>query len=71
MEAGTARAYVSSFYSSLSASTLLSSDSLAEMREEAATPGGLNEQSLRSLKGGEHFNLAEQVRVLSCILWYW
>jgi hypothetical protein len=29
--------------------------------EEAATPGGLNEQSLKSLSGTEHFNLAEKV----------
>ena len=44
----------------------------AEMRDEAATPGGLNEQSLRSLTGSEHFRLAEQVSqngsdVLECI----
>ena len=64
MESSTARAYVSSFYTSLASSTLLSHDSLSEMREEAATPGGLNEQSLKSLTSGEHFNLAEKVIVL-------
>jgi hypothetical protein len=32
------------------------------MREEAATPGGLNEQSLRTLGNSEHFTLAEKVR---------
>ena len=61
VESNTARAYVSSFYTSLASSTILSHDTLSEMREEAATPGGLNEQSLRSLTNGEHFNLAEQV----------
>ena len=35
------------------------------MREEAATPGGLNEQSLRTLGSSEHFTLAEKVRIFS------
>mmetsp|Transcript_11312 Transcript_11312/g.10951 ORF Transcript_11312/g.10951 Transcript_11312/m.10951 type:complete len:292 (+) Transcript_11312:83-958(+) len=60
VDVSTARSYVSSFYSSLAASTDISNESFAELREEAATPGGLNEQSLKSLSGTEHFNLAEK-----------
>ena len=65
MESDTARAYVSSFYTSLASSTVMSLLSLSEMREEAATPGGLNEQSLKGLSESEHFQLAEKVSISS------
>ncbi len=32
-----------------------------DMCEEAATPGGLNEQSLKFLRASEHYQLAESV----------
>ena len=56
---------MSSFYTSLASSTVESKSSFSEMREEAATPGGLNEQSLRGLSGSEHFELAEKVSLSS------
>ena len=65
VESDTARSYVSSFYTSLASSTVESKSSFSEMREEAATPGGLNEQSLRGLSGSEHFELAEKVSLSS------
>lgn len=62
-----ARRYVSSFYSSLARSTELSTDSFAELAEEAATPGGINEQSINFLKNNtQHF--VAQSESLSAIL---
>lgn len=53
----TARQFVTSFYSSLAQGAALSEHSLAGMRDEAATPGGLNEQSLAFLQASPHFAL--------------
>eukprot|EP01039_Chlorochromonas_danica_P006003 gene6003-6612_t len=58
--ADAARTYVTSFYHSLAHGALVSEDSLEEMRDEAATPGGLNEQSLAFLTGSPHFALHEE-----------
>lgn len=57
VEQNTARAYVSSFYSSLSKATEpnVTSESLADMSIEARTPGGINEQAMRILGAGPHF----------------
>lgn len=57
VETDTARAYVSSFYTSLATAADTSADTLEELRDEAATPGGLNEQSLRFLTPSAHFPL--------------
>eukprot|EP01038_Epipyxis_sp_PR26KG_P009670 gene9670-13020_t len=51
--------FVSSFYSSLAQGAELSSDSFADLCEEAATPGGLNEQSLGFLRNSDHYPIAE------------
>jgi hypothetical protein len=40
------------------------------MAEEAATPGGLNEQTWRQLKTTEHFALHKQVRVCMYLCMY-
>ena len=45
-----ARKFVSSFYSSMAAATETNPDSLADMAEEAATPGGINEQGVDILR---------------------
>jgi pyrroline-5-carboxylate reductase len=57
VDAKVARKYVSSFYSALACGTERTVDtvSLADMTEEAATPGGLNEQALEFLQGTDHF----------------
>jgi pyrroline-5-carboxylate reductase len=55
-----ARLYVSAFYSGLASSAAMSTDSFAEMVEEAATPGGLNEQTTAFLRSTEHYNLHRQ-----------
>ena len=55
-----ASAFVRSFYSSLATAAENSEHSLADMRDEAATPGGLNEQSVQTLTGSEHFHLQEK-----------
>ena len=54
-----ARQYVSSFYSALANATVenVGKESLEEMTEEAATPGGINEQALEYLQGTDHFEL--------------
>lgn len=44
VDAVTARKFVTSFYSSLAQGSEQSSESLEDLAEEAATPGGLNEQ---------------------------
>ena len=49
--------FISSFYTSLARSTEMSSESFADMAEEAATPGGLNEQTLRAMKETDHFDV--------------
>lgn len=56
---GEARQYVSSFYSALANATVetVGKESLEEMTEEAATPGGINEQALEYLQGTDHFEL--------------
>ena len=56
---GEARQYVSSFYSALANGTVetVGKESLEEMTEEAATPGGINEQALEYLQGTDHFEL--------------
>jgi len=66
VDAQTARAYVSSFYSSLAHSTELSGETLSDMAEEAATPGGINEQAIGFLKSSDHFEL--QAHSLGAIL---
>mmetsp|Transcript_17027 Transcript_17027/g.28412 ORF Transcript_17027/g.28412 Transcript_17027/m.28412 type:complete len:264 (+) Transcript_17027:98-889(+) len=55
-----ARLYISAFYSGLASSAAMSSESFADMVEEAATPGGLNEQTTAFLRGTEHYNLHTQ-----------
>lgn len=55
-----ARLYISAFYAGLASSAAMSTDSFAEMVEEAATPGGLNEQTTAFLRGTEHYNLHKQ-----------
>mmetsp|Transcript_2458 Transcript_2458/g.4337 ORF Transcript_2458/g.4337 Transcript_2458/m.4337 type:complete len:299 (+) Transcript_2458:73-969(+) len=60
VEASTARQFVTSFYSSLAQGAESSSETLEAMSEEAATPGGLNEQTWRQLKTTEHFALHKQ-----------
>lgn len=57
VESDLARTFVTSFYSSLAQGATLSHDTLEEMRDEAATPGGLNEQSVRFLLNTPHFAL--------------
>jgi pyrroline-5-carboxylate reductase len=59
VDAKVARKYVSSFYSALARGTevTVDTDTLAEMTEEAATPGGINEQALEYLQGTDHFEL--------------
>lgn len=44
VDSALARQYVTSFYSSLALGAEISHEGLGEMRDEAATPGGLNEQ---------------------------
>mmetsp|Transcript_3946 Transcript_3946/g.6177 ORF Transcript_3946/g.6177 Transcript_3946/m.6177 type:complete len:268 (+) Transcript_3946:59-862(+) len=60
LPAHTARLYVSSFYSSLAIAAFTSPDDFGDMVEEAATPGGLNEQSTQFLRGTPHFQLHEE-----------
>jgi pyrroline-5-carboxylate reductase len=55
-----ARDFVASFYSSLAQAALSSTDPFDELRDEAATPGGLNEQSVTALVASEHYRLHEQ-----------
>eukprot|EP00429_Kryptoperidinium_foliaceum_P095378 CAMPEP_0176186472 /NCGR_PEP_ID=MMETSP0121_2-20121125/1887_1 /TAXON_ID=160619 /ORGANISM="Kryptoperidinium foliaceum, Strain CCMP 1326" /LENGTH=256 /DNA_ID=CAMNT_0017524957 /DNA_START=1 /DNA_END=771 /DNA_ORIENTATION=+ len=57
VERETARKFVAAFYASLAHGTELSSETLEDMAEEAATPGGLNAQSWSHLKTTEHYNL--------------
>lgn len=56
----TARRYISAFYCGLANSAAMSTDSFEEMVEEAATPGGLNEQTTAFLRSTEHYNLHQQ-----------
>ena len=56
----TAKAFVASFYSSLANASANTEDSFAELRDEAATPGGLNEQSVNRLVDSEHYKLHDQ-----------
>lgn len=60
VEASTAKAFVASFYASLASAAANTDDSFAELRDEAATPGGLNEQSVNMLVGSEHYKLHDQ-----------
>lgn len=60
------RKFISSFYSSLAQAADLSTDSFAELCHEAATPGGLNEQAVNTLRGSRHFKEVEES--LSAIL---
>ena len=55
-----ARLYISAFYSGLASAATMTTDSFQEMVEEAATPGGLNEQTTEFLRNSEHFNLHTQ-----------
>ena len=55
-----ARLYISAFYEGLSSSAAKSTDSFADMVEEAATPGGLNEQTTNFLRSTEHYNLHKE-----------
>lgn len=52
-----ARKFTASFYQSLAQAAADTSDTFAELRDEAATPGGLNEQSTKTLTAGPHFQL--------------
>jgi pyrroline-5-carboxylate reductase len=63
-----ARMYISSFYSSLANATVqtVGKESLEYMTEEAATPGGINEQACEYLQGTEHFE--QQTASLNKIL---
>lgn len=61
-----ARRFISSFYCSLALSADTSNEAFSAMSHEAATPGGLNEQSLVFLKRSDHFALFTQS--LECIL---
>jgi pyrroline-5-carboxylate reductase len=54
-----ARLYVSSFYSSLAQATQLTNDSLEHMCEEAITPGGLNEQTMKYMRATDHYRIQE------------
>lgn len=54
------RTFVTSFYSSLAQGAELAHEPLDEMRDEAATPGGLNEQSVKFLRESPHFELQKQ-----------
>ncbi|KAJ1430101.1 hypothetical protein B484DRAFT_449042 [Ochromonadaceae sp. CCMP2298] len=56
----TARQFVTAFYSSCASGAEMSTEKLEDMAEEAATPGGLNEQSWRQLKTTQHFQLHKQ-----------
>ena len=60
LSAESARLYISAFYAGLASSAALSTDSFAELVEEAATPGGLNEQTTAFLRGTEHYDLHKQ-----------
>lgn len=55
VSATAARTFVSAFYSSMAENTEISLESLADMAEEAATPGGINEQGLAMLRETDHF----------------
>jgi len=56
-----ARTFVTAFYSSLAQATEIDTNSLADMAEEAATPGGINEQSLTWFREDtNHFQLQTQ-----------
>lgn len=55
VDSNASRKFISSFYTSLARATELSEESLADMAEEAATPGGINEQSIGVLRETEHF----------------
>jgi pyrroline-5-carboxylate reductase len=59
VDPATAKQFVGSFYSSLAAVANSSEESFAYMTEEAATPGGLNEQSVNHLRSTEHYALHE------------
>jgi pyrroline-5-carboxylate reductase len=60
VDADTAKEFVSSFYSSCAQAASTSEDSFAHMAEEAATPGGLNEQSFKFLTSTAHYDLQEE-----------
>jgi len=51
------RSYVASFFQSLADAGFASSEPFNDMAEEAATPGGLNEQTHRSLVQSGAYNL--------------
>lgn len=61
-----ARTFVASFYSSLAQDAETSNDTFEEMCHEAATPGGLNEQSIKNLQSVNHFE--DIVNILDTIL---
>lgn len=63
VEDDTARTFVKAFYSSLAQGAERSHDTLAELRDEAATPGGLNEQSVKFLRSSPHFDLQTEVSI--------
>lgn len=60
LPAESARLYISAFYQALSGAAAMSTDSFEDMVEEAATPGGLNEQTTNFLRSTEHYNLHRQ-----------
>lgn len=55
-----ARQFISAFYSSMAQNGARSTESFGDMAEEAATPGGLNAQSVAMLKGTTHFDSLNQ-----------
>lgn len=54
---GASRDFVSSFFKSLAEAGAESTEAFDEMAEEAATPGGLNEQVHRGLVGSGAYEL--------------
>jgi pyrroline-5-carboxylate reductase len=57
VDKGAARAFVASFYTSLATAASNTEEGFDELRDEAATPGGLNEMSTKSLTASPHFQL--------------
>jgi pyrroline-5-carboxylate reductase len=61
-----AKKFTASFYESLATSAAASHEGFADLRDEAATPGGLNQQSTDALKAGPHYTA--QVASMQVIL---
>ncbi|KDO19849.1 hypothetical protein SPRG_14949 [Saprolegnia parasitica CBS 223.65] len=57
VEDSASRAYVASFFQSLADAGMVSTEAFHDMAEEAATPGGLNEQTHRGLTSSGAYDL--------------